>query len=41
MQPPTDTLAPLSVLDLGGHTVPLGTLWRDRPQVIVWLRHFG
>jgi hypothetical protein len=37
----TESLAPLPVLDLEGHAVPLGTLWRDRPQVVVWLRHFG
>jgi hypothetical protein len=35
------TLAPLTVLALDGSAVPLATLWKDRPQVVVWLRHFG
>jgi prostamide/prostaglandin F2alpha synthase len=31
----------LTVLDTRGEQVQLGTLWGDRPAVIVWLRHFG
>lgn len=23
------------------HDVRLGDLWRDRPAVLVWLRHYG
>jgi len=34
-------LASLSVLDAAGAPVPLGTAWRDRPAVLVFLRHFG
>ena len=41
MTPLAATLAPLTVLTLDGASVPLGTLWKDRPQVVVWLRHFG
>ena len=29
------------VLDTDGATVRLGSLWSDRPAVLVWLRHFG
>jgi hypothetical protein len=34
-------LAATPVLDLAGAPVPLGTLWRERPVVLVFLRHFG
>ena len=34
-------LASTSVLDSDGSTVRLGSLWSDRPAVVVWLRHFG
>lgn len=37
----TDDLAPLSVLDGAGAEVPLASLWRDRPVVLVFIRHFG
>ncbi len=30
-----------TVLDPDGASVRLGTLWADRPAVLVWLRHFG
>ena len=31
----------LTVLDPDGEEVRLGSQWRERPAVIVWLRHFG
>lgn len=34
-------LAACEVTDEQGQVVRLGDLWRDRPVVIVWLRHFG
>jgi hypothetical protein len=36
-----DDLAALTVLDMEGRPVPLGSLWADRPAVLVFLRHFG
>jgi hypothetical protein len=36
-----DDLAKLPVQDDKGQTVELGTLWRDRTAVLVFLRHFG
>lgn len=36
-----DDLAPLTVLDAAGEPVRLGTLWRDKTAVLVFLRHFG
>ncbi len=36
-----DDLAPMTVLDEQNDTVVLGTLWRDRPAVLVFIRHFG
>lgn len=36
-----DDLAKLTVLDEQGKAVELGTLWRDRPAVLVFTRHFG
>ena len=36
-----DDLAKLTVLDEGGAAVVLGTLWRDRPAVLAFVRHFG
>jgi hypothetical protein len=36
-----DALGPLTVLDERGTAVEVQTLWRDRPAVLVWLRHFG
>jgi hypothetical protein len=41
MHPLSSTLAPMTVLTLDARPVALGSLWKDRPQVIVWLRHFG
>jgi hypothetical protein len=36
-----DDLAKLTVLDESGSAVELGTLWRDRTAVLVFIRHFG
>ena len=36
-----DDLAKLTVLDERGQTVELGTFWRDRTVVLVFIRHFG
>ena len=35
------SLGRMDVLDADGNAVALGSLWRDRPAVIVWMRHFG
>jgi hypothetical protein len=34
-------LADLTVKDTEGRDVLLGDLWRDRPAVLVFLRHYG
>lgn len=34
-------LGPLTVLDERGQPVAMASLWRERPAVLVWLRHFG
>ena len=34
-------LADATVLDERGAVVRLGTLWAERPVVLVFLRHFG
>ncbi len=36
-----DDLARMNVLDERGEPVPLGSLWRDRTAVLVFVRHFG
>ncbi len=36
-----DDLAKLTVLDAKGEAIELGTLWRERPAVLVFVRHFG
>jgi hypothetical protein len=36
-----DELSALTVLDEQGAAHALGTLWRERPAVLVFLRHFG
>lgn len=36
-----DDLARLNVLDERGAEVALGSLWRERPVVLVFVRHFG
>jgi hypothetical protein len=42
-RPPQDAsgLVELVVRDLEGHELRLGSLWEDRPVVLVWLRHYG
>jgi hypothetical protein len=41
--PPTDAaaLADLVLQDQDGSRVRLGDLWRQRPVVLAWLRHYG
>ena len=34
-------LADIVLPDQDGNDVRLGDLWRDRPVVLVWLRHYG
>ena len=36
-----DDLANMTVLDEAGGKVVLGTLWRERTAVLVFVRHFG
>ena len=36
-----DDLAKLTVSDEQGQPVELGSLWRDKPVALVFLRHFG
>jgi hypothetical protein len=36
-----DDLGRNRVLDGDGREVALADLWRDRPAVLVWLRHYG
>ena len=37
----TRTLSDTVVHDLDGLPVRLGTVWADKPAVIVFVRHFG
>jgi hypothetical protein len=41
--PPDDAsaLADLVLQDVEGNDVRLGDLWRERPVVLAWLRHYG
>jgi hypothetical protein len=34
-------LADVILRDQDGEEVRLGDLWRERPAVLVWLRHYG
>ncbi len=34
-------LADVNVTDTEGNPVRLGSLWSDRPAVVIWVRHFG
>jgi hypothetical protein len=34
-------LADVNVTDTDGNPVRLGSLWADRPAVVIWVRHFG
>jgi hypothetical protein len=36
-----DDLATMTVLDETKTVVTLGTLWRDQPAILVFVRHFG
>jgi hypothetical protein len=36
-----DGLADIVLPDQDGQPVRLGDLWRERPAVLVWLRHYG
>ena len=36
-----DDLASMTVLDEHGQSVVLGTLWAERPAILVFVRHFG
>jgi hypothetical protein len=36
-----DDLAKLTILDEAGAKIEVGALWRDKPAVLVFLRHFG
>lgn len=34
-------IADITVHDVDERPIRLGDTWRDRPAVLVWLRHFG
>jgi hypothetical protein len=34
-------LAPIVLPDTDGREVRLGSLWQERPAVVVFLRHYG
>ncbi|MFN2388374.1 MAG: hypothetical protein ABR575_02020 [Actinomycetota bacterium] len=34
-------VAAVRLVDTEGREVVLGDLWKDRPVVLVWLRHYG
>jgi len=36
-----DAIGAMTVLDERGSPVRVDTLWRDRPAVLVFVRHFG
>ncbi len=36
-----DDLAALKVLDADGQPVALGSVWGQRPTVLLFIRHFG
>lgn len=36
-----DALRDLHVLDLDGEPVQIGSLWAEKPLVLVYVRHFG
>lgn len=38
---PASQLSGCRLTDLNGQRVRLGDEWRERPAVVVWLRHFG
>lgn len=40
-RPLSEVLAPISLPDCDGHDHRLGSLWEQRPAVLVFLRHYG
>ena len=36
-----DALGNAEVIDIDGKPHRLGELWRERPAVLLWVRHFG
>ena len=36
-----EELGAITLKDAGDREVQLGDLWRDRPAVLVWIRHYG
>ena len=40
-EPVPAAFAQARVVDLDGATHPLADAWRDRPAVLIFLRHFG
>jgi hypothetical protein len=40
-KPIDPALAAVELKDVENRPVRLGTLWVDRPAVLVWVRHFG
>jgi len=34
-------LAPISLPDTSGNQIKLGSLWANRPAVVIFLRHWG
>ena len=36
-----EELGEMSLRDADGREVHLGDLWRERPAVLVWIRHYG
>ena len=34
-------LAPIKVLDPEGRSIALGSYWKNKPVVLVFIRHFG
>ena len=37
----SDELAAATVVDTDGNAHALGELWRARPALLMWVRHFG
>ena len=37
----SDELANATVRDLDGRAVRIGILWKDRPALLLFVRHFG
>jgi hypothetical protein len=36
-----DELAAATVVDTDGKSHAMGDLWRERPALLLWVRHFG